>query len=80
MSGPGGLQGRVVIETDTGSYPLLSAPVISKGTSLVFELRGTGQRLVCDLPHTLCIKTISDEFKQSAQPLNPAGIAYQAKP
>jgi hypothetical protein len=72
MSGPGGLQGRVVIETDTGSYPLLKAPVISKGTPLVLELRGNDQRFVCDLPHTLCIKSTPDEFTQSTQPLYPA--------
>ncbi|MFC5522611.1 hypothetical protein [Polaromonas jejuensis] len=80
MSGPGGLRSRVVIETDTGSYPLLWAPVISKGTPLLLELRGTGERFVCDLPHTLCIKTTPDEFTQSAQPLNPAGPSHPAKP
>ena len=83
MSGPGGLQSRVVIETDSGFYPLLQAPVISKGTSLVLELRGSGQRFVCDLPRTLCIKSAPDEFTQSAQPLNPAspaGPSHPAKP
>ena len=72
MSGPGGWQSRVVIETDTGSYPLLWAPVISKGTSLVLELRGTGERFVCDLPHTLCIKTTPDEFTQPVHPIQPS--------
>ncbi len=72
MSGPGGFPGGVVIETDTGSYPLLKPPVISRGTALVLELRGNGQRFVCDLTRTLCIKTTLDEFKQSAQPLNSA--------
>ena len=83
MSGPGGLQSRVVIETDSGFYPLLQAPVISKGTSLVLELRGSGQRFVCDLPRTLCIKSAPDEFTQPAQPRNPAspaGPSHPAKP
>ncbi|WP_157045707.1 hypothetical protein [Polaromonas sp. JS666] len=83
MSGPGGLQSRVVIETDSGFYPLLQAPVISKGTSLVLELRGSGQRFVCDLPRTLCIKTTPDEFTRSDQPLNPSdpvAPSHPAKP
>lgn len=68
MSGPGGWQDKVVIETDTGSYPLLQAPAIPRGTPLLLELRGSGQRFVCDLPRTLCIKTASDEFKTSGEP------------
>jgi len=72
MSGPGGWRSRVVIETDTGFYPLLQAPVISKGTPLLLELRGSGQRFVCDLPRTLCIKTTPDEFTQPAQPIQPS--------
>ena len=80
MSGPGGLQGRVVIETDTGSYPLLQAPVIHKGTPLVLELRGNGQRFVCDLPRTLCIKTTPDEFTWAGLPVNPAGPAGPSHP
>jgi hypothetical protein len=62
MSGPGGLGNRVVIQTDLGSYPLLEAPVIAKGTPLVLELRGNDQRFVCDVPRKLCIKTSADEF------------------
>lgn len=62
MSGPGGLKNSVVIETDTGSYPLLSVPVIVKGTALVLELRGNDQRFVCDASRTLCIKSAREEF------------------
>jgi hypothetical protein len=62
MSGPGGLRDRVVIETDLGSYPLLEAPVIAKGTPLVLELRGNEQRFVCDVPRKLCIRTTTNEF------------------
>jgi hypothetical protein len=62
MSGPGGLQERVVIETSTGSYPLRSAAVISKGTPLVLDLHRSGARYVCDVPRTLCIQTLETEF------------------
>jgi hypothetical protein len=66
MSGPGGLQDRVVIETDAGSYPLLQAPAVTKGTPLVLELRGNGNRFVCDVPHNLCVRTTAYEFTPSA--------------
>ena len=62
MSGPGGLQDRVVIETTTGSFPLRSAAVIGKGTPLVLDQHGSGARFVCDVPRTLCIQTEKAEF------------------
>ena len=62
MSGPGGLRGAVVIETDLGSFPLHSAAAIAKGTPLILELRASGQRLICDADHTLCIKTDGPYF------------------
>ena len=65
MSGPGGLQNQVVIETDKGSYPIIDAPAISKGTNLVLEVRESGQRYVCDVTRDLCIKTTATEFKRS---------------
>ena len=63
MSGPGGFQGGVVIETELGSYPLITTAVISKGTPLVLEERASGDRLICDVPHSRCIKTTYREFK-----------------
>ena len=62
MSGPGGLQDRVVIETSSGSYPLRKAAVISKGTPLVLDRHDSGARYVCDIPRTLCIQTAEAEF------------------
>ena len=44
MSAPGGLTGRVVIETERGFLPLRQAVVIATGTPLVLELRGSGRR------------------------------------
>lgn len=62
MSGLGGLGDRVVIETDQGSYPLLHAVAITKGTPLVLQVRPSGQRYICDLPRTLCVKTAREGF------------------
>lgn len=74
MSGPGGFQGGVVIETDLGSYPLIRTAAISKGTPLVLEQRASDDRFICDIPHNLCIKTSGYEFKQ------PVEIPIDAKP
>ena len=57
MSGPGGLQDRVVIETDIGSFPMREAAAITKGTPLVVQVRASGKRYIC-----------SGANKQSAQP------------
>ena len=63
MSGPGGLQGRVVIETDMGSYPLRRVAVIAKSTPLVLEVRASGDHYICDVTRSLCIETTRDAFK-----------------
>ena len=70
MSGPGGLRGAVVIETDLGSFPLHSAAAIAKGTPLILELRDSGQRFICDSRKTLCLKTDGPDFSlaQGAKP------------
>lgn len=71
MSGPGGIPRGVVIETDVGFYPLSGdVPVISKGTALVLEERASGRRYICDMTHSLCIRTTGKQFKQSAQTAN----------
>ena len=70
MSGPGGLRGAVVIETDLGSFPLHSAAAIAKGTPLILELRDSGKRFICDTRKTLCLKTDGPDFTlpQGAKP------------
>ena len=70
MSGPGGLLGAVVIETDLGSFPLHSVAAIAKGTPLILELRDSGQRFICDTRKTLCLKTDGPDFSlsQGAKP------------
>ena len=65
MSGPGGLLGSVVIETETGSYPLWGTPVIAKGTPLVLEVRASGYHYICDESRGLCVQTTAKEFKAS---------------
>ena len=62
MSGPGGLRGAVVIETDLGSFPLHSAAAIAKGTPLMLELRDSGNRYICDTRKTHCLKTDGPDF------------------
>ena len=62
MSGPGGLQKAVVIETSLGSFPLQSAAAIAKGTPLILELRQSGQRYICDVQRSQCIRTDGPDF------------------
>ena len=68
MSGPGGLRGAVVIETELGSFPLHSAAAITKGTPLILELRDSGQRFICDSRKTLCLKTDGPDFSVLSLP------------
>lgn len=62
MSAPGGMTGRVVIETERGFLPLKDAVAIATGTPLVLELRGSGRRYVCDRPPTFCVETEKEGF------------------
>ena len=68
MSGPGGLRGAVVIDTDLGSFPLHSAAAIAKGTPLILELRDSGKRFICDTRKTLCLKTDGPDFSVLSLP------------
>ena len=68
MSGPGGLRGAVVIETELGSFPLHSAAAIAKGTPLILELRDSGKRFICDARKTLCLKTDGPDFSVLSLP------------
>lgn len=73
MSGPGGLAGDVVIETEQGSYLLHGSPAIAKGTPLILEVRATGAHFICDESRSMCLKTSSKKFKGDA--LQPTPIA-----
>ena len=47
-----------LIETETGFYPLSRALVVEKGTRLVLETRGNGDRYVCNAAGTVCSGTM----------------------
>lgn len=73
MSGPGGLAGDVVIETEKGLYLLHGTPAIAKGTLLILEVRATGAHFICDEARSLCLRTSSKKFK--ANDVHPASSA-----
>lgn len=64
----GSFSGSVVLETESGFYPLGKAITVAKGTALVLELRRSGRRFVCDVPRRLCVQTSVEGFV-----LNQAG-------
>jgi hypothetical protein len=49
---------QLLIETETGFYPLSRALVVEKGTRLVLETRGNGDRYVCNAAGTVCSGTM----------------------
>lgn len=75
MSGSGGLLNHVVIETETGFYPLWGTPVIAKGTPLVLEVRASGYHYICDESRGLCVQTTAKEFKQPEPIPSPSPAA-----
>ena len=79
MSGPGGLQGRVVIETDMGSYPLRHVAVIARGTPLLLEVRASGDHYICDVTRSLCIETTRDQFKAADTASTPKDSSIDSK-
>lgn len=54
MSGAGR---ELMLETETGFYPLNEPLAAAKGVPLVLEVRGNGERLVCDVAATVCSRT-----------------------
>ena len=71
MSGPGGLAGDVVIETQQGSYVLRGTPAVAKGTRLLMQVRASGAHYICDESRSLCIRTSSQKFKANDAQLAP---------
>jgi hypothetical protein len=65
MSGAGR---QLLLETETGFYPLNEPLAAAKGTPLVLEVRGNGERFVCDVAATVCSRTSRLEFT----PMRPA--------
>ena len=56
---------QLLIETETGFYPLSRALVVEKGTRLVLETRGNGDRYVCNVAGTVCGRTAKQGFPNS---------------
>lgn len=80
MSGPGGLAGDVVIQTEKGSYLLHGSPAIAKGTLLILEERASGAHLICDQARNLCLRTSTKKFKaNNVQPV-PNGLTPYPNP
>ena len=80
MSGPGGLAGDVVIETEQGSFLLRGTPAIEKGTPLILEERATGAHFICDQARSLCLRTSTKKFKVSDVPQEPNASASIPSP
>lgn len=59
MSG-GGRQS--MLETEAGFYPLSEPLAAAKGTPLVLEVRGNGERFVCDAASGACSRTVRQGY------------------
>ena len=51
-----------LVETENGFYPLSRVLVVEKDTPLVLEIRGNGDRYVCDSEGTVCSRTTRQGF------------------
>lgn len=56
VTGGGGMAVKLVVQTETGFYPLRNSVVIERGTSLFLEKRKNGDVYVCG-PHRGCVPT-----------------------
>ena len=52
-----------LVETEAGYYPLTRALMVEKGTPLVLEIRGSGDRYVCNVSGSVCGRTAKQGFK-----------------
>lgn len=62
VTGAGGLARGLLVETARGYFPVLGAAAFERGTELVLEVRGNGDRYVCDVPRTGCVKSSRAAF------------------
>lgn len=60
VSAAGGLRGGVILETETGYYPLLGSITAPKGAAVSLEVRQNGNRYVCDGGRQVCVQTVRD--------------------
>lgn len=66
VTGVGGLVRGLLVETPRGFFPVLGAAAFERGTELVLEVRGNGERYVCDVPRTGCVKSARSALGRAA--------------
>ena len=66
VTGAGGLVRGLLVETPRGYFPVLGAAAFERGTELVLEVRGNGDRYVCDVPRTGCVKSARSALGRAA--------------
>lgn len=64
VTGGGGLTVKLVVQTDTGFYPLEASVAIERGTPLRLERRWNGDTFVCAADHG-CVETAQSAWTQS---------------
>lgn len=57
MSVAGGSRGGVVLQTESGYYPLKTPIAAARGVSLTVEVRRNGSRYVCSPGRAICVET-----------------------
>lgn len=65
LTGGGGIGIKLVVETESGFYPLRTAISAEKGAALVLEHRENGDHYVCDLRNHKCAKTTGRGWRAS---------------
>jgi hypothetical protein len=66
VTGTVGLVRGLLVETPRGFFPVLGAAAFERGTELVLEVRGNGDRYLCDVPRTGCVKSARSALGRSA--------------
>jgi hypothetical protein len=66
VTGAGGLVRGLLVETPRGFFQVLGAAAFERGTELVMEVRGNGDRYVCDVPRTGCVKSARSALGRAA--------------
>ncbi len=66
VTGAGGLARGLLVETPRGFFPVLGAAAFERGTELVLEVRGNGDRYVCDVPRRGCVKSAQAALGRAA--------------
>ena len=68
----GGWGSRLVIETETGFFPVHGDVAGAKGVALFLESRRWGPDFICDESRTTCVEALGETFMPSPIPSTPA--------